>query len=161
MGIPNHRAGAEWRAGWPLVLGGLVGMGAGPGLFQNISSLFIPGLIAEFGWTRGEIATAAGVGLLGCVAIPFFGRATDRAGPVPVIAFSLLLLGATRAMQDSEDVSWASAAMATPSVVEDLEGRGFPPDSLADADANALVLAAALWATVRASRRAPERTTVE
>ena len=54
---------------------------------------------------------------------------------------SLLLLGATRAMQDSEDVSWASAAMATPSVVEDLEGRGFAPDSLADADANALVLA--------------------
>jgi FdrA protein len=54
---------------------------------------------------------------------------------------SLLLLGATRAMQDSEDVSWASAAMATPTVVEDLEGRGFPPDSLAGADANALVLA--------------------
>jgi FdrA protein len=54
---------------------------------------------------------------------------------------SLLLLGATRAMQDSEDVSWASAAMATPAVVEDLQGRGFPPDSLAGADANALVLA--------------------
>jgi FdrA protein len=54
---------------------------------------------------------------------------------------SLLLLGATRAMQDSEDVTWASAAMATPAVVDDLEGRGFPPDSLADADANALVLA--------------------
>ncbi len=54
---------------------------------------------------------------------------------------SLLLLGATRAMQDSEDVSWASAAMATPAVVEDLQRRGFPPDSLAGADANALVLA--------------------
>src|SRR5262249_57491585 len=54
---------------------------------------------------------------------------------------SLLLLGATRAMQDSEDVSWASAAMATPAVVADLTGRGFPPGSLADADANALVLA--------------------
>ena len=54
---------------------------------------------------------------------------------------SLLLLGATRAMQDSDDVSWASAAMATPGIVEDLEGRGFPPDSLAGADANALVLA--------------------
>ena len=54
---------------------------------------------------------------------------------------SLLLLGATRAMQDSDDVSWASAAMATPAIVEDLEGRGFPPDSLAGADANALVLA--------------------
>jgi len=54
---------------------------------------------------------------------------------------SLLLLGATRAMQDSDDVSWASASMATPGMVEDLEGRGFPPDSLAGADANALVLA--------------------
>jgi FdrA protein len=54
---------------------------------------------------------------------------------------SLLLLGATRAMQDSEDVSWASAAMATPAVVADLTGRGFAPGSLADADANALVLA--------------------
>jgi FdrA protein len=54
---------------------------------------------------------------------------------------SLLLLGATRAMQDSEDVSWASAAMATPAVVEELEGRGFPPDGLSGADANALVLA--------------------
>jgi FdrA protein len=54
---------------------------------------------------------------------------------------SLLLLGATRAMQDSDDVSWASAAMATPAMVEDLGERGFPPDSLAGADANALVLA--------------------
>jgi FdrA protein len=54
---------------------------------------------------------------------------------------SLVLLGATRAMQDGEDVSWASAAMATPAVVADLEGRGFTPDSLAGADANALVLA--------------------
>ena len=44
-------------------------------------------------------------------------------------------------MQDSEDVSWASAAMATPGVVADLDGRGFAPDSLAGADANALVLA--------------------
>src|SRR5439155_7348992 len=74
----------------------------------------------------------------------------ERAGAVTVsriLAFpgayrdSLLLLGATRAMQDSDDVSWARAAMATPTIVEDLEGRGFPPDSLADADANALVLA--------------------
>ena len=54
---------------------------------------------------------------------------------------SLLLLNATRAMQDSTDVSWASAAMATPAVVADLTGRGFSPDALAGADANALVLA--------------------
>ena len=65
---------------------------------------------------------------------------------------SLLLLGATRAMQDSEDVSWASAAMATPAVVADLEGRGFPPDSLAGADANALVLAVEAAADPAASQ---------
>jgi len=64
---------------------------------------------------------------------------------------SLLLLGATRAMQDSEDVSWASAAMATPAVVADLEGRGFAPDSLDGADANALVLAVEAGADPAAS----------
>jgi len=65
---------------------------------------------------------------------------------------SLLLLGATRAMQDSENVSWASAAMATPAVVADLEGRGFAPDSLSGADANALVLAVEAGADPAASQ---------
>jgi FdrA protein len=69
---------------------------------------------------------------------------------------SLLLLGATRAMQDSEDVSWASAAMATPAVVADLAGRGFPPGGLAGADANALVLAVRA-ADDRAARQALDR----
>lgn len=55
---------------------------------------------------------------------------------------SLLLLSATRGMQDSPNVTWASAAMATPAVAEDLAGRGFEPDALSGADANALVLAA-------------------
>jgi FdrA protein len=54
---------------------------------------------------------------------------------------SLLLLSATRAMAESTGVSWAAAAMATPAAVDELTGRGFPPDDLAGADANALVLA--------------------
>jgi FdrA protein len=54
---------------------------------------------------------------------------------------SLLLLSATRAMEDAAGVSWASAAMATPAAVDDLTARGFPPGDLAGADANALVLA--------------------
>jgi len=54
---------------------------------------------------------------------------------------SLLLLSATRAMEDGPGVSWATAVMATPAAVEDLTGRGFPPGDLAGADANALVLA--------------------
>jgi FdrA protein len=54
---------------------------------------------------------------------------------------SLLLLSATRAMEQGAGVSWASAAMATPATIEDLAARGFPPGDLAGADANALVLA--------------------
>jgi FdrA protein len=54
---------------------------------------------------------------------------------------SLLLLSATRAMAAGQAVSWASAVMATPAAAEDLFSRGFPPDDLTGADANALVLA--------------------
>jgi FdrA protein len=54
---------------------------------------------------------------------------------------SLLLLSATRAMQDGAGVSWAAAVMATPASVEDLTGRGISAADLQDADANALVLA--------------------
>ena len=54
---------------------------------------------------------------------------------------SLLLLSATRAMQDGTGVSWAAAVMATPANVEDLADRGIGAADLAGADANALVLA--------------------
>jgi FdrA protein len=54
---------------------------------------------------------------------------------------SLLLLSATRAMQDEPGVSWAAAVMATPANVEDLAGRGISAADLDGADANALVLA--------------------
>jgi FdrA protein len=87
---------------------------------------------------------------------------------------SLLLLSATRAMEDADGVSWAVAAMATPAAVDDLTGRGFPPGDLAGADANALALAvlatddraaadaldrgrAAIFAETAASREEPGR----
>jgi len=54
---------------------------------------------------------------------------------------SLLLLSATRSMTERPAVSWASAMMATPAAVEDLDARGFSPGDLAGADANTLVLA--------------------
>ena len=86
---------AEWRRGWPLVLAAMLGIGFGPGLFQNVSSLFIEGATREFGWSRGEIATAAAIGLLGGLVAPFLGRLSDRVGIRPVIIASLLLLGLT------------------------------------------------------------------
>ncbi|WP_375287499.1 MFS transporter [Sphingomonas sp.] len=86
---------SEWRRGWPVVLAAAIGIGTGPGLFQNLSSLFIPGLIAEFGWTRGQIGTAAALGLLASIATPFLGRLVDRFGARPMIVSAMLLLAAT------------------------------------------------------------------
>lgn len=83
----------EWRRGWPVVAAAMIGIGAGPGLFQNLSSLFTPGMAAEFGWSRGQIATAAGLGLVGGLAAPFLGRVADRVGARVVIAAAMLLLG--------------------------------------------------------------------
>lgn len=73
----------------------MIGIGTGPGLFQNMSSLFVPGLVAEYGWTRGEIATAAALGLLASVTVPFLGRLVDRFGSRPMIVGGMLLLAAT------------------------------------------------------------------
>lgn len=77
------------------MLAAAIGIGTGPGLFQNLSSLFIPGLIAEFGWTRGQIGTAAALGLLASIATPFLGRLVDRFGARPMIVGAMLLLTAT------------------------------------------------------------------
>jgi predicted MFS family arabinose efflux permease len=88
-------AGAgEWRRGWPLVLAAMLGAGFGPGLFQNLSSLFLPGLERDFGWSRGGIATMTAVALVAGIAAPWIGRAADRHGVRPVIVASMLLLAA-------------------------------------------------------------------
>ena len=84
--------GQEWQRGWPVIAAAMIGIGTGPGLFQNLSSLFTPGITAEFGWTRGQIATAAGLGLIGGLAAPFLGRVADRIGTRAVIVAAMLLL---------------------------------------------------------------------
>ena len=54
---------------------------------------------------------------------------------------SVLLLAATRAMQEVEGVTWATAVMATPANLEALEGQGVAGPELDGAAANDLVLA--------------------
>ncbi|BCA62708.1 hypothetical protein HMP09_1942 [Sphingomonas sp. HMP9] len=89
-----HTAGhGEWRRGWPLVVGGMIGIGTGSGLYQNLSSLFTPGMMADLHWSRGDIATAGGLGLVGGLVAPFVGRLTDRIGVRSVIVAAMLLLG--------------------------------------------------------------------
>jgi predicted MFS family arabinose efflux permease len=78
-----------------VVLAAAIGIGTGPGLFQNLSSLFVPGLTQEFGWSRGQIGTAAALGLLASIAVPFLGRLVDRFGARPMIVGAMLLLAGT------------------------------------------------------------------
>jgi len=75
-----------------VVVAAILGAGFGPGLYQNLSSLFTPGLEAEFGWTRGQISTAAGLALIGALIAPLVGRVADRVGVRPVIVASSAVL---------------------------------------------------------------------
>ncbi|WP_394647288.1 MFS transporter [uncultured Sphingomonas sp.] len=84
----------EWRHGWYVVLAAVVGSGAGPALFQNLSSLFIPGLTSDLGWSRSAISTASGLGFAGSLAVPLLGRIVDRVGARPMIAGCMIALAA-------------------------------------------------------------------
>ena len=94
MSRPDSRA-HEWRGGWPVVAGSAAMAGVGAGLYQNLSSLFMPGIQQLTGASRGEIGASAALGLLGALAAPFIGRLADRIGVVPVIVVSALGLAAT------------------------------------------------------------------
>ncbi|MEC3909171.1 MFS transporter [Sphingobium sp. CR2-8] len=85
---------SEWRQHWRVALGATVGNGTGVALYTYISSLFIPSLQAEFGWSRGEIATAQGIGCVGVLAAPFVGRAIDRFGVRVMSTIGALMIGA-------------------------------------------------------------------
>jgi MFS family permease len=82
--------GAEWRMGWRTVAAAGLGAATGLSLFSYVSSLFIKGYVAEFGWSRGEIAMT-GIGtMIAGLSAPLIGRLADAIGIRTVIALSAL-----------------------------------------------------------------------
>lgn len=72
---------AEWRGGYPVVLGAATGMGTGVALYLLVSSIFIEPITEAFGWSRGDLGVGGMISfLMGAVALPVIGRLTDRFG---------------------------------------------------------------------------------
>jgi MFS family permease len=71
---------AEWRRGWPLVLGGVAGMSLS-GMAPYSLGLFMQPLGDAFGWSHGMVASALTViSVFGIVLTPFMGSLIDRYG---------------------------------------------------------------------------------
>ena len=77
----NGNAAAEWRAHWPIVLAAMAGYAAST-ITTYSSQVFIQPLQAEFGWTRGQIASGHSIAAMaGVLFAPFTGFFVDKFGP--------------------------------------------------------------------------------
>lgn len=79
----------EWRRGWRVVLGTGIASASGASLLYYVFSLFIIPIQAEFGASRGEMATVQATVALGAIAAPLCGFAIDRWGPKRVMALAM------------------------------------------------------------------------
>jgi MFS family permease len=89
----------EWSAGSPLLAAAFIGLlvCTGPLVVQSFGFFIIP-LATEFHWTRGQVAGASAVALIGlALAGPLHGLAIDRLGPRLPILFSVAGLSAALA----------------------------------------------------------------
>lgn len=77
----DGNAAAEWRAHWPIVLAAMAGYAASS-ITTYSSQVFIQPLQAEFGWTRGQIASGHSIAAMaGVLFAPFTGFFVDKFGP--------------------------------------------------------------------------------
>ena len=101
---------SEFRAGWPLVLGGLIGTGLGlPALMTNTIGVLAPHLAAEFKWSFGAIF--GGIAIITIVFLlvgPLAGRLVDRSNPWRLVTASFLGLS----------LGYLSLALSTGSIVQ-------------------------------------------
>jgi len=85
----------EFRRGWRVLLGSLIGIALGvSSLYFYSFGLFIKPMAAEFGWSRGAASLGSLVGTLCAALISMqMGRLIDRFGSLPIALASMTLLG--------------------------------------------------------------------
>lgn len=81
---------SEWRSGWPVVFGAAVALGTALPVWNYVSSLFVEPMTAQFGWTRGELASASASAFFGTLAAPLVGKVADLFGARRVLMLGLL-----------------------------------------------------------------------
>ena len=82
----------EWQRGWRVVLGAALAAGTGVNLLYNVSSIFLPQLQKETGWTLGQFSQITALVGLGSLAAPAAGWAMDRFGLRRVYALGMILI---------------------------------------------------------------------
>src|SRR5688572_1042070 len=98
----------EWRANWPLVLAGILGMAIGSLHAYSLGVMIAP-LEAEFGWKRAQISS--GLFITSTIAVifaPFMGMAIDRLG-TRIIALTgvTFYCGALALLSQARDSLWS------------------------------------------------------
>jgi predicted MFS family arabinose efflux permease len=85
----------EFRNGYRVLLGGIIGLGTGATLSFYTQSLFGPLLIADLGWSKAQFALVGTMGLFTMPLAPLIGRFADFVGPRVAVAtgFSVIATG--------------------------------------------------------------------
>ena len=74
-------AAAEWRRGWPIVLGGMMGYSC-VGLQAFALGPFVPSIESEFGWQRAQVMAGLSIASFAGIGLNFLaGWLLDRIGP--------------------------------------------------------------------------------
>jgi len=87
-------AATEFRRGWRSLIAAAIGNGSGlSGLAFYTFGVFVLPLVAAFGWTRGEVSTAASFLIIGtAITAPLIGSVIDRYGARRVGIASMIAL---------------------------------------------------------------------
>ncbi len=87
-------AATEFRRGWRPLIAAAIGNGSGlSGLAFYTFGVFVLPLVAAFGWTRGEVSTAASFLIIGtAITAPLIGSVIDRYGARRVGITSMIAL---------------------------------------------------------------------